>query len=117
MTESQKNILSSLGVNFEEVLERFVDNEELYLNCIIKFKGNDYFENFKNAFQAGNVTEAFEAIHALKGVVGNLGFKWLYEKSEEVTEILRAGSLDVSQELLFELQEEYDRVIENVNKL
>ncbi len=117
MTESQKNILQSLGVNLEEVLERFVDNEELYFNCIAKFTGNDYFDNFNSALNAGNVTEAFEAIHALKGVVGNLGFKWLYEKSVEVTEILRSVSLDVSQELLFELQEEYDRVIENVNKL
>nr|MCR5278201.1 Hpt domain-containing protein [Lachnospiraceae bacterium] len=69
------------------------------------------------AFEAGNANDAFEAIHTLKGVVGNLGFTYLYRKSSEVTEILRAGSLDVSKELLSELKDEYARVIENVNKL
>ncbi len=117
MTESQKNTLSSIGVNLEEVLERFVDNEELYFNCIEKFKKTDYFDKFEAAFKEKSVSEAFEAIHTLKGVVGNLGFTWLYRKCVDVTEILRAGSLDVDPELLFDLKEEYDRVLTNVNNL
>ncbi len=117
MTDNQKNILNSIGVNLEEVLERFVDNEELYFNCIEKFKLNPYYDNFEESFREGDVHAAFEAIHTLKGVAGNMGFSWLYGKCAEVTEILRAGSLNVSPELLFDLKEEYLRVMTNVNNL
>ena len=36
MTLEQKTKLESLGVDLEETLERFVDNEELYLRCLGK---------------------------------------------------------------------------------
>ena len=117
MTDKQKNTLNSIGVNLEDVLERFVDNEELYFNCIEKFKSNPYFDNFEQSFREGDVHAAFEAIQTLMGVAGNMGFTWLYGKCAEVTEILRAGSLNVSSELLFDLKEEYLRVISNVNNL
>ena len=37
MKEENKNKLMFLGVNLEETLERFIDNEDLYFRCLNKF--------------------------------------------------------------------------------
>ena len=37
----------------------------------------------------GNLDEAFEAAHALKGALGNLSLTPIYEKIVEITELLR----------------------------
>ena len=117
MTEAQKTILNNIGVNIEETLERFSYNEELYFTCLEKFKTSPYLDQFNEAFTACDHDPAFEAIHALKGLAGNLGFTWLYNASSTVTEILRTGSMEVEPDYIIELQDEYDRVLANVNKL
>jgi HPt (histidine-containing phosphotransfer) domain-containing protein len=38
---------------------------------------------------SGNLKEAFEAAHSLKGVTGNLSLTPLYEKLNSITEFLR----------------------------
>ena len=40
--------------------------------------------------EEGNLDDAFEHAHALKGVVGNLALTPLYETVSEITENLRA---------------------------
>lgn len=117
MTEQQKTILKNIGVNLKETMERFSDNEDLYFNCLEKFKTSGYMDAFNSAFNEAQHDAAFEAIHALKGLAGNLGFTWLYKASSAVTEVLRTGSMEVEPDLIMELDDEYERVIANVNKL
>ncbi len=44
-----------------------------------------------SAVEADDRKAAFEAIHAIKGVVGNLALTPLYDAASEMTELLRAG--------------------------
>lgn len=117
MTEDQKTALNRLSVDFDEVLERFAGNEELYLKCLHKFVSGNSFDDMVRAFEEGNVTDAFEAAHSLKGVSGNLGFKRLYSDVKEITEIFRAGRLDISAGDLSEVKEAYSEVLDVINSL
>ena len=53
-------------------------------------KGEAGFDRLQEALGAGNLDDAFEAAHALKGMLGNLSLTPMYEKSCEITELLRA---------------------------
>ena len=48
------------------------------------------FDKLREALAADNLDEAFEAAHALKGVLGNLALTPIYDKVVEITELLRA---------------------------
>ena len=82
--------LKDYGADVEEGLKRCVNNQAFYLNMVEKAAGDSTFEKLLAAMNAGQLEEAFEAAHALKGVYGNLAIKPLYEPVSELTEFLRA---------------------------
>ena len=58
------------------------------------------FERLKAALEAGDLAAAFEAAHALKGVLGNLALTPAYDQVSEITELLRARTeMDYSERL------------------
>lgn len=65
------------------------------------------FDALKNALAAKDVASAFCAAHTLKGICLNLGFDNLYKPSSELTELLRAGMLDGSEELMKQVEDQY----------
>ena len=56
--------------------------------------GSIRIEKLGAALEAGDVKPAFEAAHSLKGVYANLSLTPVFDPMAELTEILRAGSLD-----------------------
>ncbi len=72
------------------------------------FLDDDSYPKLEDALKKENVEEAFRAAHTLKGVCQNLGFTNLYQPAYELTEVLRAGTLEGSKEW-------FDRVTERVN--
>ena len=72
--------------------------------------GADY--ELGEALAAQDVKAAFMAAHTLKGVCQNLGFDNLYAPSSELTEVLRAGSLEGADELYAKVAAEYHRTEE-----
>ncbi len=55
--------------------------------------------------------EAFRAAHTLKGITQNLGFSQLSPLAIEITEILRAGTMDGTDTLFPQLKEKYDMTV------
>ncbi|SHK83420.1 Hpt domain-containing protein [Fibrobacter sp. UWH4] len=51
--------------------------------------GEGYFDKLKDSIAAKDLKAAFEAAHALKGVLGNLSLTPLYTSIVEITELLR----------------------------
>ncbi len=47
------------------------------------------FEKLQTALANGNLKEAFDAAHSLKGVLGNLALTPLFNPVNEMTELLR----------------------------
>ena len=82
--------LRELGANVDEGLERCMGMEDFYLEMIERGLSDDRFEALGKALEEGNLDDAFEHAHALKGVVGNLALTPLYETVSEITENLRA---------------------------
>lgn len=81
--------LNAFGANVDEGLSRCMNNEAFYLRLVESLKGETGFEMLQAAIDAGDLDAAFEAAHALKGVLGNLSITPLYEPVSEITELLR----------------------------
>ncbi len=85
------NALKEYGANVQEGLERCLDDEGFYLEMVGMALDGEGFKRLSDAIESGNKTAAFEAAHALKGVLANVALTPLYEQVSEVTELLRAG--------------------------
>ncbi len=81
--------LNEYGANTKEGLERCLNDEEFYLGLIPSALEKESYECIDTAVQAGNLEQAFEAAHALKGVLGNLALTPIYTPVCEMTERLR----------------------------
>ena len=82
--------LESFGVNTKDGLARCMNKENFYFRMLKMGLGNDSFEKLQSALEAGNLEDAFESAHALKGVLGNLALTPIYNPLAEMTEMLRA---------------------------
>lgn len=82
--------LKELGANVDEGLERCMGMEDFYLEMIELGLSDERFETLGPVLDAKDMDEAFEQVHALKGVIGNLALAPLYETICEITEHLRA---------------------------
>ncbi|MBR2197627.1 MAG: Hpt domain-containing protein [Fibrobacter sp.] len=81
--------LNAFGANTEEGLARCMGNEALYLKLVGVMLADKNFDKLRSAIESGNLDEAFEAAHALKGALGNLALTPLYKKAASLTELLR----------------------------
>ncbi|MBR5914348.1 MAG: Hpt domain-containing protein [Selenomonadaceae bacterium] len=82
--------LNEFGVDTKEGLTRCMNNQKFYFRMISMGLSNDSFEKLGKALEENNLDEAFEAAHALKGVLGNLALTPIYNPLSEMTEMLRA---------------------------
>lgn len=90
--------LKNYGANVEEGLSRCINNEALYLRLAGTVPDEKNFDKLHEALAANNLDEAFDAAHALKGVLGNLALTPIYDKVAEITELLRARTeMDYSE--------------------
>lgn len=100
-----------LGADYEGVTNRLM-GETLVARFVCKFFEDENFAKLGEALAAQDVKAAFVAAHTLKGVCQNLGFDNLYAPSSELTEVLRAGSLEGTDELYAKVAAEYRKMEE-----
>ena len=81
--------LKSFGANVDEGLRRCMNNEGFYLKMVAKAAQNDSFEKLEGAVKEGDLGAAFDAAHALKGVLANLALSPIHEPICEIVELLR----------------------------
>lgn len=81
--------LNYFGADTAEALERCYGNEALYLKLVNMIPDESNFDVLEQALADNDLDKAFEACHALKGVLGNLSLTPMYEISVEMTELLR----------------------------
>ena len=82
--------LQAFGANTDEGLARCMKNEGLYLRLVGTVPEEKSFDALKAAIEENDLGKAFEAAHALKGVLGNLSLTSIYDPVAEITEQLRA---------------------------
>lgn len=100
---NRNDALSAYGVDLNEVMERFVNDEELYYECLNTFIDDPSFDGLHNALLEKEYEAAFHHAHTLKGVAGNLGLSPLLTAVSGIAEPLRKH--DYSN-----LEQQYDTV-------
>ena len=91
MEEAAKRRLEAAGIDVDDALGRFLQNEALMMKFLGRFPADTSFPGCREAMARGDAAQAFEAAHTLKGVAGNLSLKRLYEALTPMVEELRAG--------------------------
>ena len=102
--------LNSFGANASEGLARCFGNESLYLRLVTTIPDDAVFERLKQSIKSKNLDAAFEAAHALKGVLGNLSLTPLYTIAVEITELLRNRTQMDYSDLLAKLLEQKEKL-------
>ena len=97
--------LKQFGANTDEGVARCMGNEEFYLKLVSTVPGQKEFTVLSDKIAEGDLSAAFEAAHALKGVLGNLSLTPLYDKVCEITELLRATTDTDYSELLKQISD------------
>ena len=82
--------LREFGANVDEGLQRCMNNEAFYFRLIGMAVNDEGFEKLQNAIDNSDLDAAFEAAHALKGILGNLSLTPIFAPVSEMTELLRS---------------------------
>lgn len=105
-----------MGANFDNVLSR-LGSEAIIERFALKFLDDTSFQSLEEMLAKKDVKEAFRAAHTLKGVCLNLGFDNLFTVSSELTEVLRAETLEGTDELFEKVKEQYAKTIEALQEM
>ncbi|MCH4239624.1 MAG: Hpt domain-containing protein [Oscillospiraceae bacterium] len=81
--------MDTYGADTAATMERFLNDEVMYLKCLHIFSKDSGFTDLSSALEKKDYTEAFESAHMLKGVASNLGLTPLYDKICILVEALR----------------------------
>lgn len=98
---------NKMGADYAEVKSR----DAFIKRFALKFLDDPTFALLEKSLAEENVDEAFRAAHTLKGITQNLGFSQLSPLAIEITEILRAGTMDGTDTLFPQLKEKYDMTV------
>ncbi len=82
--------LRAFGANVDEGISRCMGNGAFYLRMVGMALKDGNFEALAKTVEENDLQGAFEAAHALKGVLANLSLTPILEPVSELTELLRA---------------------------
>lgn len=85
--------LRDWGANVDEALVRCLNNETFYLTLVNKSLQDPSFEKLRTSCESGDLDKAFDAAHAIKGVMANLALTPILRPVQEITELLRSKTV------------------------
>lgn len=97
------NRLEAWGCDIPGAMERFVEDEELYLSCLDAVLHDENFQALGEALRERDTARAFDCAHTLKGVLANMGLVPLYDIIVKIVEPLRQEQIDHLQNTYHEL--------------
>lgn len=116
MTNDILQKLDKLGAETEDALERFLNDEEMYLKYIREFPDEKSMPRLVQAVADGDYEAAEKAVHALKGIVNNLGFLPLADAAVDMLEELRDDNIEDALDAFEDVQKQYDRFCAAINE-
>ncbi|MCR5033763.1 MAG: Hpt domain-containing protein [Lachnospiraceae bacterium] len=105
------------GLDVDSALDRFMDNEEMYCRFLLKFFEDANYGRLQEAFSQKNAKECFEAAHALKGVILNLGMDRLAGEIKPIVEIFRSGTCEGADKGLEQFNESFRQLRDHLMTL
>ena len=101
--------LAAYGANVEEGLGRCMGMADFYVQLAESIKTEQGFDKLAAELADGNLDDAFNTAHGLKGILANLAITPLQEPVSEITELLRARTDMDYSDLMAHILEERDR--------
>lgn len=117
MEQAKRDLLVQAGVNVDSGLERFMNNEALFLKFLLRFPADPNFGQLENALASGALKDAFTAAHTLKGVTGNLSLDALYRLVDPVVEALRREDAAAAADAMPALRAAYQTAVDALSKV
>ncbi len=112
MEDSLKNKLAESGIDVDNAMERFMDNDALFIKFLVKFPDDPNMALLRQGLDERDKDMAFRAAHTLKGVCGNLSLAVLAKSVSESTEFLRAGDIDSAVAKMQEIEKDYAKAVD-----
>lgn len=111
-----REILMSVGIDYDEAIVRFSGATELFEKFLKEMVAMKVIEPLQKALTSGDVKEAFAVAHTLKGNFGNMSAKPLFEIITPLVEELKRGNLTEAQKLYINLEKEYEVITEGIKR-
>ena len=108
-----KELYACCGGDFDTVMDIWRSDERV-ARFLGRFLEDDSYTNFHKFLDAGNLPDAFRAVHTLKGVCLNLCLTRLSESSATVTDALRGGADHTTPAMLARFDEDYAQVTQSI---
>ncbi|MCL2548669.1 MAG: Hpt domain-containing protein [Symbiobacteriaceae bacterium] len=86
--------------NFTEGISRMMNNRNLYIRLLTKFRDTDNMTGLRNAVESGDADKIRMEAHTLKGVAANLGLNGLSAKASNLDHAVRDGHMDQVSSLM-----------------
>lgn len=107
--------LKDWGCDVWTAMERMLDDEEFYMECIQAVIDDPGYEKLKQALEMGQAKESFEYAHSLKGIIANTGLTPLYMILINIVEPTRVGNAEGLMPYYDALMKKRDELIEIMN--
>ncbi len=117
MKDETRQALLGVGMDLNQTLARFGGNEGLMFRLLKRFLDDASIVQLGEAVEAGNMEDAFRAVHTLKGVAGNLGLGALFDSCAPLVERTRQGDGTDTAALYQEVKRQYDLAAETIRSL
>mgnify|MGYP002510449831 FL=1 len=108
-----KECYEALEGDYEGVVAR-LRSEKMVQKFVLKFLNDKSYELLEASLKEENYEDAFRAAHTIKGVCQNLNFTKLYESSSRLTESLRSGKGEETDELLEHVRKDYQQTADAI---
>jgi len=102
-------------IDVEDGSKRVMNNIKLYVKLLLKFKDDDNIKKIESALAAGDLPNAQNSTHTLKGLSANLSLIELNKQVKELEAQIKAASVNPDQ---FEIVKTvYSQTIAEIEKV
>ena len=109
--------LEGAGVNVEETLRRFMNNEMLMIKFLRKFVDDENMNKLRTLIADKHSPEVLFVAPPLIGVSGNLGLIKLYEIFSRMCQDCRNDQYEDLDGLFAQAEANYSKVVEAIKKI
>lgn len=106
---------NGIYVDVEEGLKRVLNNKQLYIKLLKKFKDTTNLNELADAIHTNDLTSAKEKVHTMKGLSANLSLTKLFLKTQELENKIKEGIADKAS--MKSLQDTFDETLIYIDKV
>lgn len=107
--------LEEWGFNRDLTMERFIDDEQLYIDCLLDFLADTGVNLLEEKIKEEDFVKVFDLGHTIKGVCGNLGLDPIFNTISKLVDLVRKPPYE--KDVIKKLDEYLLDIIEQIKTL